>query len=62
VAGDNVGATKVSKARSLGTGVLDEAGLSALLSGSHPSGSEPVVASKPADPEASPPYRQQELF
>ena len=63
VAGDNVGAAKISKARSLGTDVLDEAGLNALLSGAP----IPVksVPEKPAESKKSStqaPYRQQELF
>lgn len=62
VAGDNVGATKISKARSLGTEVLDEAGLAALLAGARPFGPEPAAPAKPAEPGASSPYRQQELF
>ena len=62
VAGDNVGATKISKARSLGTGVLDEAGLAALLTGSRPFEPEPAAPAKPAEPGAASPYRQQELF
>lgn len=62
VAGAEAGATKVAKARSVGTAVLDEAGLLALLSGAsapQPPAPEPP-ARKPA--AASAPYRQQELF
>jgi DNA ligase (NAD+) len=54
VAGDNVGATKINKARSLGTEILDEAGLAALLGGG--------AAPQKPPPSAAAPYRQQELF
>jgi len=65
VAGDNVGANKIAKARDLGTGVLDEAGLLALLEGAPvpPKAvlpkTKPDVAKKPSVQE---PYHQQELF
>jgi len=65
VAGANVGATKLNKARSLGTEILDEAGLLALLSGTvapAPQPAVPVQAEKPADGKPPAPYRQQELF
>lgn len=67
VAGAEAGASKITKARSLGTAVLDEAGLLALLSGT----SAPVATlEKPAPDMPSPampkptaaPFRQQELF
>ena len=62
VAGADAGAAKLTKARNLGTAVLDEAGLLALLSGT----SAPVaVPEKPAPAKPKPaaaPYRQQELF
>jgi DNA ligase (NAD+) len=67
VAGAEAGASKIAKARSLGTAVLDEAGLLALLSGT----SAPVAAPErpvpdgpsPARPKpAAAPFRQQELF
>ena len=63
VAGAEAGATKVAKARSVGTAVLDEAGLLALLSGAsapQPPAPEPSLPRKPAAAPA--PYRQQELF
>jgi DNA ligase (NAD+) len=65
VAGGNVGATKTNKARALGTTVIDEAGLLALLAGtatpSAPAPETPRTAQKTADPPDTP-YRQQELF
>ncbi|HHU13680.1 MAG: NAD-dependent DNA ligase LigA [Kiritimatiellae bacterium] len=66
VAGGNVGATKTNKARALGTTVIDEAGLLALLTGtatpsSAPAPETPRTAQKTADPPDTP-YRQQELF
>ncbi len=64
VAGSDAGATKLSKASSLGTTVLDETGLLNLLSGTS---SAPVAetqrSSRTSDTaRASAPYRQQELF
>jgi len=62
VAGGNVGATKTNKARALGTTVIDEADLLALLAGtatpSAPAPETPRTAPEPKDA----PYRQQELF
>ncbi len=59
VAGDNVGATKLGKARSLGTEILDEAGLFALLAGA----AAPEHLKQPTPPPpAESPFRQQELF
>ena len=73
VAGAEAGATKVNKARSLGTEVLDEAGLLALLAGA--AAAEPQAqatpetkpakaakAAKAKDKNAAAPFRQQELF
>lgn len=70
VVGADAGATKISKARTLGTTVLDEAGLLTLLSG----GISPAAAPQPPPPadkknkaktspsQGTDPYRQQELF
>jgi len=62
VAGENVGATKLNKARSLGTEILDEAGLLALLSGA--AGPAGASGQPPPDmpPAAPAPFHQQELF
>ena len=63
VAGAEAGAAKIAKARSLGTTVLDESGLLALLSDISvpaPAASQPSAPSKPKP--ATAPYRQQELF
>ncbi|OQC23435.1 MAG: DNA ligase [Verrucomicrobia bacterium ADurb.Bin070] len=65
VAGENVGATKISKARSLGTTVIDEAGLLALLAGTASAANAPDTpraAPKAADVPLATPYQQQELF
>ncbi|HQL51404.1 MAG TPA: NAD-dependent DNA ligase LigA [Kiritimatiellia bacterium] len=65
VAGENVGATKISKARSLGTTVIDEAGLLALLAGTASAANvpdTPRTAPKTADAPLATPYQQQELF
>ena len=59
VAGTDAGAAKITKARNLGTNVLDEAGLRALLSGS--TVPQPTKPSAPP-PAAVAPYQQQELF
>ena len=64
VAGAEAGASKITKARSLGTAVLDEAGLLALLAGT----SAPAAASEKPAPKptistcATVPFHQQELF
>ena len=65
VAGGNVGATKTNKARALGTTVIDEAGLLALLAGTAtPSAPAPEAPRAAPEPEDTPdtPYHQQELF
>jgi DNA ligase (NAD+) len=65
VAGGNVGATKTNKARALGTTVIDEAGLLALLAGTAtPSSPAPETPRTAPEPEDAPdtPYSQQELF
>jgi DNA ligase (NAD+) len=65
VAGGNVGATKTNKARALGTTVVDEAGLLALLAGTAtPSAPAPEAPRTAPEPEDTPdtPYSQQELF
>ncbi len=63
---DEAGAAKITKARSLGTTVLDEAGLLALLSGTNPAPQQPAAqqsAPKPlSKPSATAPFHQQELF
>jgi DNA ligase (NAD+) len=62
VAGTEAGASKIAKARSLGTTVLDEAGLLALLSGT-PAPAPAPERDVPAKPTpASVPFHQQELF
>jgi DNA ligase (NAD+) len=72
VAGAEAGGSKLTKARSLGTEIIDEAGLLALLSGT-PSAAPaqpppapaptPLPAPAPAKQKSpSDPYRQQELF
>ena len=64
VAGADAGGTKLNKAKSLGTEIIDEAQLEALLNGSASQGS----ASRPRDaqhgetPCATNEYRQEELF
>ncbi|MFO7936719.1 MAG: NAD-dependent DNA ligase LigA [Kiritimatiellia bacterium] len=63
IAGEKTGATKISKAEKLGTKVINEAELTAMLAGE--SQSSPVSA--PAGESAPPrqqkqPYQQQELF
>jgi len=62
VAGADAGAAKISKARSLGTEVLDEPRLLALLSGA--SASVPAPPNSRTDTPVAPSgdYRQQELF
>jgi DNA ligase (NAD+) len=62
VAGANVGATKLSKARSLGTEVLDEPGLLALLSGPAPAPAPAPAKTAKAPAEAPAPFQQQELL
>ncbi len=76
VAGAEAGAAKLTKARSLGTAILDESGLLALLAGTPaPAPAPPPAnAAKPAKPAPAPapapakkkssaaPFRQQELF
>ena len=63
VAGADAGATKLSKARSLGTTVLDEAGLRDLLSGTSAPVAEPHRSTRTSDTaSSSDPYRQPELF
>jgi DNA ligase (NAD+) len=66
VAGAEAGASKISKARSLGTTVLDEAGLLALLAGTSVPAPAPQPTAQPVkQPKAkasAEPYRQQELF
>ncbi|MEI7901152.1 MAG: NAD-dependent DNA ligase LigA [bacterium] len=66
VAGAEAGASKLTKARSLGTTVLDEAGLLALLAGTPapaPQPESPAPAKSKKTPSApSAPFHQQELF
>lgn len=70
VAGADAGSTKVTKARSLGTEVLDEAGLLALLAGSAAPAPRAEPKPEPQPTQAAPakkkttdtPFRQQELF
>lgn len=62
VAGENVGATKLNKARSLGTEILDEAGLLALLSGAVGPAGAPGQPPPDTPPAAPAPFHQQELF
>jgi len=64
VAGTDAGASKIAKARSLNTAVLDEAGLLALLGGASVPAqtAQPKPASRPPLKVSEEPYRQQELF
>ncbi len=64
VAGAEAGAAKITKARSLGTEILDEAGLLALLSGTPARTPEAKRPSpKPSSKTtATTPFQQQELF
>lgn len=62
VAGENVGATKLNKARSLGTEILDETGLLALLSGAAGPAGAPGQPPPDTPPAAPAPFHQQELF
>lgn len=62
VAGENVGATKLNKARSLGTEILDEAGLLVLLSGAAGPAGAPGQPPPDMPPAAPAPFYQQELF
>lgn len=65
VAGEAVGATKISKARSLGTTVIDEAGLYALMGDAETKNDRvagtPVAQLQP-ERKKSTDYHQQELF
>ncbi len=66
VAGEAVGATKISKARSLGTTVIDEAGLYALMGKGAESSNNAVTRDSIAQPrperKKTNDYQQQELF
>lgn len=66
VAGEAVGATKISKARSLGTTVIDEAGLYALMGRGAESSNNAVTRDSIAQPrperKKTNDYQQQELF
>jgi DNA ligase (NAD+) len=68
VAGENTGEAKTSKARALGTEVIDEAGLEKLLGGTPPPPPAPPAPPPPPAAPAPPPppkpavYEQQELF
>ncbi|MFA7173371.1 MAG: NAD-dependent DNA ligase LigA [Kiritimatiellia bacterium] len=61
VAGDNTGATKITKAQKLGTTVINEAELIALLTGGAPPPSPEPVVPQPAIAVSQPPT-QQSLF
>jgi len=62
VTGAEAGGSKLAKARSLGTEILDEAGLLALLAGT-PSPAPQPKPPAPAKQTPSPtPFHQQELF
>ena len=62
VAGAEAGGSKLTKARSLGTAVLDEASLLSLLSGSTAPSAAPQLTVPEKPTSAIAPYRQQELF
>ena len=62
VAGAEAGAAKLTKARSLGTTVLDEAGLLALLSGTPTPIAVPEKPAPKKQKQNPAPFHQQELF
>jgi len=62
VAGAEAGAAKLTKARSLGTTVLDEAGLLALLSGTSAPAPLPEKPAPKKQKQNPAPFHQQELF
>ena len=62
VAGADAGAAKLTKARSLGTTVLDEAGLLALLSGTSAPAPLPEKPAPNKQKQNPAPFHQQELF